>query len=1063
MKRGSALLIVLGMIAFMVISAVAFSAYMRFARLPSSYLRRASSSRLLAKAALAEAIDQLDIALGNDPFPYSLGHEFSEGAVYPDEGWDSPRASVKNRPVRRERRNYWRNNCFIGTNRLVLANNTVSTLTLEGLAYLPPALINEARYYSRHSAGATWHNFGFDVGRYAFFAVDVSDHFDVNRVFADSARNSSDRGRITLAHVFENSDHSGVGSPSPSDWDDFVGEKAFGSRSKLDDIKKGVSGAYRNASGSVPFTSLADLNLAINQKGWSPNMSPFCQYILNQEDFVVSVGATEPKAEMSRNMVFVTDSYTPNTNNANSAKYDLCRSQPFRRMLHGPTEQMSYDEQMDGSMSTDILTLLNTKITELDTVSLYDYLDENDIPTSLALPSVERVPMICALKPYGLLDASVDGPTKSPEPPTTGLTEASPPLTVRHVYKLKVSDFDFQVEARCMYPFLRNADAESSTSFDVDFALRIGFAIGAGPGMRTVGNGIFTTRGEADFTCNGNESVNNDSFNDGAIRLYRKSTAQPKCKNATADSVLSTVNADFKPCADGIQNWFENQELFSVPHKYEVVNLGTEDNPNWQYQDKGPDPSSQPTVNGKFHPVNADGTGDGGFTPAALAAKSTVSVTPYVTVFARVKSNQSNKTVDLVPAHCEDDSGFNSIENVEFSDSIKAVSGIRRPLITLAGDKALVFGESAEGSGGASGGMINLQLGSSSGTLVCPDPRWNFAPENFYLRSNFPSDGADNLAQAFDLGNEGRDNDIFMACSNQGYMQSPSEFAFLPRTTWSRLPCADQLGSAAPNFNSFTTFQSGETPPYANLPHGRLMWKTYRTHAGNGADDDRLYSFGITSGGSGFRVNPYTTSKGVMLAALANTPVSWWAASTNYTANARGKSGLADYQYKDAKQFNEKYAFCGLNSAPDENVIEWDDLKQVAANFIANFRSPNYDSWEDAYQALWNSNVTKDQYLDYLCGVKLNGNNTTDLYEVDRKMLYGFWRDSFAARQQLFLVFVRAEPMMMGGSGAGQTPPQLGARAVALVWRDPTPSPEDVGNNQPRPHRTRVLFYRQFD
>ena len=43
MKRGSALLVVLGMVAFMVVSAVAFSAYMRASRLPNSYLRRASA------------------------------------------------------------------------------------------------------------------------------------------------------------------------------------------------------------------------------------------------------------------------------------------------------------------------------------------------------------------------------------------------------------------------------------------------------------------------------------------------------------------------------------------------------------------------------------------------------------------------------------------------------------------------------------------------------------------------------------------------------------------------------------------------------------------------------------------------------------------------------------------------------------------------------------------------------------------------------------------------------------------------------------------------------------
>ena len=69
MRKGSALLIVLGMLAFMVISAVAFSAFMRFSRMPSSYLRRTSSSRHLVKAALAEAIDIVDAAVADNPHP----------------------------------------------------------------------------------------------------------------------------------------------------------------------------------------------------------------------------------------------------------------------------------------------------------------------------------------------------------------------------------------------------------------------------------------------------------------------------------------------------------------------------------------------------------------------------------------------------------------------------------------------------------------------------------------------------------------------------------------------------------------------------------------------------------------------------------------------------------------------------------------------------------------------------------------------------------------------------------------------------------------------------------
>jgi hypothetical protein len=108
-----------------------------------------------------------------------------------------------------------------------------------------------------------------------------------------------------------------------------------------------------------------------------------------------------------------------------------------------------------------------------------------------------------------------------------------------------------------------------------------------------------------------------------------------------------------------------------------------------------------------------------------------------------------------------------------------------------------------------------------------------------------------------------------------------------------------------------------------------------------------------------------------------------------------------------------------------------------------------------------------------------------ELTMVERKFLYGYLKGCFANNHQLFLVFVRAEAAA-GGGGSG-----AGARAVALVWRDPnaplengstsTGKGEDnagiylkTQNNQNEwawrlskrkhpPHRTRVLFFHQFD
>ena len=1027
MRRGSALLIVLGMIAFMVISAVAFSAFMRNSRLPSSYLRRTSYSRLLVKAALAEAIDLIDISIGDNPHP-GVGTR-----AYP-----YPRRSTANESSSTRQRNYWRNRVFIGTNQLVNAADTVSTLTFEALAYLPPALINETRYYSRRSAAACWHNLGFDSGRYAFTAVDVSDHFDINRVFADRGRNSSDSGRITLAHVFENASHTGAGSPSASDWDGFI--------SKFNDAVDVAVGqrAPAPSASKLPFVSLADMNLAINKQGWAENMSPFCRYFTSKggTDFVTSAAGAD--SEMMRLMTFVTDSYMPSTNDANSAKYDLCVSQPFGRMYHEKNRQMSYMDQLDGSMSTPILERLYDKVTELDTVSLYDYLDENDIPTSLALPSVERVPMICGLEPS--VSFQLEPEKKLEYNPTTGLgtppTALSQVLQERRIYKLKVVNAVGQMRALCLYPFRRDKDADQGKSFKVDFALRIGFAAGNGPGFRQQ-QSAFAITDKSDFEAK-RDGV---KVENGVIKIHATANGTVKCSNVNRDTdAFSTLTATLN--LSDLEDQSAATELFTVTYRYKA-----KENPNaglpgaspfiWDETNPDIDPSVPPTVNmGFFHPLAANGTGDGGFTVDYLKNKlETCVVKPFMTVAARVYSNQSQKYVDLVPAHYRDDLAYNSIDNDsgEFGD----VCGTTRPLLTLGGGKEITFSEAAFSASGAAV-QEDLSPAEDGGSLICPDPRWNFAPENFYVRGGTLPD-AQTFVQNCDLEKGGRDCDIFMACSNQGYMQSPSEFAFLPRTTTARLPIAgSQYGNAAPNYNNFTAFEKSEgTAPYDRLAHGRLMWKTYQVYAREGIDDDNLYGFGLTVSGSGPRVNPYTDSRDVMMAALANTPYSWWAASTNLLAN----NNLAD---KDADSFNRNYAFNGMNS---NARFDWKDLQKVADRFISVFRDDDGD-WAAGFHDLDWDGENSD-----LCGVDFDSTNADDLYDVDRKFLYGFWRDSFAPKQQLFLVFVRAEPMMMGGGAIGQTPPQLGARAVALVWRDPVKRGSEDGD----PHQTRILFYRQFD
>ena len=1020
MKRGSALLIVLGMIAFMVISAVAFSALMRNSRLPSSYLRRTSASRHLVKAALAEAIDIIDASIGNDLYP---------GAGDNGAAWRYPRGDGGYTA----RRNYWRGGCFIGSNRLTSASSTVSTLSLEGIAYLPPARINEARYYSRHSLAGQWRTLSFDAGRYAFAAVDVSDHLDINRVFADRGRNSSDSGRITLAHVFENATHTGGGSPSAEAWDAFI--------EQFNPAAGATVGQNPGTGGKLPLTSLADLNLAINkwQPGWvtaAETLSPFCRFLGSGQDFVVDMSSSA----RIRQMAFVTDSYLPSTNTAATARYDLCRAQPFNTMLRG-NSQMAYMDQLGGGMTTPILTLFADRMTELDTVSLYDYLDENDVPTSLAIPSVEAVPMICALKPSVnfQLRATIMEPELRFNDSSTKDTPAAATSVKQETrkYQLQLENPAGQVEALCLFPFRRCGD--QSVSFKAEFALRMGFAVGNGPGYRQA-NGGFVIAGEPDFKTEA-------AVENGIVKVYKQASGSLNFNLRTIKSesdAFKSVTADFTPEFNTVSQRFNNEPLFTVTYRYTAEKIPGSDPVKYQWVSTPDiDPTQPPTVASFFHPTAENGSGDGGFNVNYLLnSGGTCEVRPYLTVTARIVSNQSNKTVDLVPATTADDQSFNGLNTPE---EVSAVCGSGHSLLTMSAQDTLTFSEAAWAQNSK---PVGFSPTASGGVYVCPDPRWNFAPQNFYISDGSALPDASTFVQNLDLGNGGRDNDIFLAVSNQGYMQSPSELAFLPRTTTARLPIAgSQYGSCAVALNSAPTTGAGGTVPYNQLAHGSLMWKTYRLYARNGMDDDNLYDLGIRYEGSGYRVSPYTSSRDVLMAALANTPYSWWAASTNLSANAN----LAD---ESADSFNRSYAFNEMNA---NAKFAWSDLESVAANLLAAMRGRADGNW-----ALGFHNLDWEGDNSDFCGVNFQRTNADELKDVDRKMLYGFWRDSLAARQQLFLIFVRAEPMMMGGGAIGQTPPQLGARAVALVWRDPAPTAQDV-NGQPRPHQTRILFYRQFD
>ena len=455
MKRnGSALLIVLGVLSFLVVSAVAFSAYMRRARLPSSYLRRSVAARDLAKGALAHVIDEIDRAI-------------ADGA-HPGIGGTSA--------------NTWRDRVFFRGGAEQDISQTAPTLTFEGLAYLPPPLVNEARYWSRKTPTAVWRSFGYDTGRYAYCAIDVSDYFDVNRLVADYPRSSAANRRITAAHLFEDVNHSSA--PSGADaWDKFMEQFR-----EIDDETLEIR---FDSKSKMPLVSLADFNLALGDNGSIGRMkSPFVEYLNagTGGSFYQSGGGAQNDAYAA--MTFVADGWFPkgkktlsgNGDNNVIETYDLAdsRYQPY---------QMNMLAKDKIKLSQAILgTGLNTQggksdlwldlLAGIGCAALADYLDADRTPISLAIPTTERAPMICGICPQL-------GPSKfrlriegNEGEPTEKSKEGETSRTVTQTVTWKIDAAEINkafmqghIQALVVYPFLHKEENEPQFEVDGQFSL----------------------------------------------------------------------------------------------------------------------------------------------------------------------------------------------------------------------------------------------------------------------------------------------------------------------------------------------------------------------------------------------------------------------------------------------------------------------------------------------------------------------------------------------------------------------------------------------------------------
>ena len=1050
-KKGSALLIVIGMLGFLIISAVAFSAYMRYSRLPSSYLRRSASSRQLVKAAMAEAIDSLDRAVNNNPHP-GVGNLSTDGKLH----------------------NEWRNRVLVGVNNWqepgepsVRWDKTVSPLCLEALAYIPPTLVNEARYYSRLSPTAEWKAFDFDVGRYAFCVLDVSDYFDVNRMFANQRRTSASNQRVSLSYIFEDgAKHTGSGSGA-SQWDTFM-EQFRDVDSKTKEI---------SFQSKYPLISVADFNLALGQKGSIGKMKcPFVEYIKStgSRDGFYDLGknGNEAADDMVSRMTFVTDGLFPKTRtktssaaasgssgnqNASEETYDLADadSQPFdvkelsAKDVNPNAFALTIEaNNLQGKAKNEWPYVLST----LGCVSLYDYLDANRVPLSLATPTLERVPMVCGIHPM-ISDLKFAVTKKfDPENGEKVITESENTREVEKtvLYKIDAAKFaqGFQsatLRALTVFPFSRKDENDGSYQIDgrmsfffasEQMALRTGSAQGE---LRLGKKEIETTAIDSD-----NGMINFKLSFPGQVtygEIKQEADAVKKFDSrigTEAQRIATALALDDNALLKVVYRWTQHRE---------EKNGITVWSPSFEKVEEDKNITYIHSAHTAFKPFKSNGQKDVRFENSEALKniiQSGVNINLNCAFWLRIKDKDEN-IVDMVPACLEDDEIQNN-SKIAQAKRCRTLFG-DQPYPVLRFNTGVNFNFSLDRIEEMVSKNHELDFKLEPSAAIVADPRHNHAPEEWFAFTGEALDEQTWLANNM-TGKGDRDKDIFMATSDAGYLQSVYEFAFLPRFNTLK-----REGSSKPtNMKIDSSTQS----KYVNIAdkfegtrNNEIAWRTYDPFE---RDWEAFSKLPFVNEGTGFKVNPYSDSTNVMMSVFANTPLDWRCTSTNVT-----DSGV-DFSSMNMDDFNKKYAF---NAYSETAKIEWNVLNQIAGRFMDEVRrNGSNKSWEEVWREnmRWRDNGS-DNGSDKgtrLCGFNLNSD--LKLWDADKKYLYGFWKECFAVKQQLFLVFVRAEPMMMGSGAAGHTPPQLGGRAMALVWRDPTRA-----KNNNTPHKTRVLFYRQFD
>ena len=1152
-KRGSALLIVLGMLSFMVVSAVGFSMFMRQSRLPSSYLRRNVASRYLVKAALANAIEELDGGLmslydigegdGSRDEDYTTGRFFGIfDDPYPGVGPESGETQLQQgeRIVNNSDKlsfckngDMWLKRVFCpfgplptprseaeAVNRLPL---TVPTMTLEGLAYLPPAIIDDVRLVSRMTRTAQWRTLPYEAGRYAYTAVNVSDLFDINLLRAGAPRDSG-INRITLASLCS------TDKQNPFQIDD-------SSVNLLDQVLDSIDNCsfkFSNAQGEnrpVPFLSMADFNYFACQQDSGYAYTPFMGYVGGSSSSLLQ---NNPK---TANAMFITDSWFPPTNSPSAGVvYDLAGGhQPFKDFTADCALQVTLRKNPQDSAGDIFERNLGPGL-----MCLYDYLDSDSKPISLAFPTTEAVPMVVAVgAPIGFQPQFVkDTSTKSAVQTVNGYTYD----VTRTVTKYSISSFEAAnqviVNAAVMYPFKRMKqtkrfnniqfkaravmrvflvpeqtvrtayfDSRPSRPVAADLSLSDPTAFNANTMSYMRGIATFASD-QVDLAFFNEDMVKQDdkkwikdvqfTFSTAGINLAVVQKVHEDWQEKVQTGQQSSAPVITKPDAFTLDGAIDSYDQQQPPSFRGVLTAVTDrgelaDEANWY--------SGAATVNNQN--VREPGTTANPTLDNVTPFSDNTSYKLFTAVWVQITDASGNEVYDMAPACFNDDDVWLKASG---SANPSMTFGEGSPLLTFITDYPAFMITDMPDAFQAAATFANDKT-----ALYVPDPRFNHAPENWFYLTSGETGLADKWCTAMGavggtsdvFGKDGHDRDVFMFVSDQEYLQDIGELQFLPALH-------DMTGMGAmindPQYSAGTLCDgryyvdgtSGIVDGGGVFKNGNngfmdcdYFWRTYNAYDTGLGDPYPIYALPFTTGNAGgirfhsgvrrFKVNPYSDDNRVLSAAIAGTPFDYYVASTNVNQLDSAQRTCKKNLMSAMENSVEDYTFCDQCEAAKFSESEMQDVLDRLRNKIRQSASSTR-GWEETWGQLGWQPIAPANIGD--ANTALLGDVLIEqvLHGVDRKFLYSFWRECFDNRQQLFLIFVRAEPSAIGGGAAGNiSSAQLGGRAVALVWRDPQPiggmtgrpaRPNGTLNPQSfrqtykanlAPHRTRVLFYHQFD